>query len=185
MSFQAYSSIGIKEAAHIFVHPMKSRPRYLQMQGDLERILHEMSAQLTQENDVENCQRVLMDAGLFGLASKLPSAIPQYESCWRLGDWSILIEKDLEFDANSKVSDFQREFERCHYTALKCLNNRDELGTETSLMKARRAVVQLLSRSSLECTKNLYKFMALCQQLQQIEDFAKVSLIFLGKRGKF
>lgn len=137
-------------------------------------MLLETDTQMNEEKNQEIYRQILLDSGLCNLAKLVPSETPQYECFWRMADWSILIEKDFESDIHSKTSDFQREFEKSHYTALKCLNNRDELGTQTSILKARKTIVQLLNRSSLECTKNLYKFMCMSQQLQQIEDFCEV-----------
>lgn len=171
---EAYLSIGIKEAADVFVNPAKSRSNYLQLHGDIHRMILETDAQMTVTTNNDIYRQALLDAGLYNLSKIIPSETPQYECFWRLSDWSILIEKDFDYESLNKASDFQREFERSHYTALKCLNNRDELGTTTSILKARKAVIQLLNRSSLECSKNLYKFIAMSQQLQQIEDFCDV-----------
>jgi serine-protein kinase ATM len=72
------------------------------------------------------------------------------------------------------TNDMTRKFEKNHYTALKCLYNKDEAGIDLSLTNARKTIVESLKSESLECTNTLYKYLRMLQQIQQIEDFCDV-----------
>lgn len=95
----------------------------------------------------------------------------QYECLWRMSNWDIVIDADSESKDPKAIVDPHGEFEKFHYASLKCLKSGDELGVKTAIFKARKSVLQLLQQESLECTKNLYKFLGMSHLLQQVEDF--------------
>ncbi|CRK98224.1 CLUMA_CG011587, isoform A [Clunio marinus] len=95
----------------------------------------------------------------------------QYECLWRLCNWDVIVESDSDVKDQKSVAN---DFEKFHYTGLKCLKNDDELGMRIAVSKARKSILQLLQQESLECTQNLYKFLGMSHLLQQIEDFGEV-----------
>ncbi|KAG4079703.1 hypothetical protein HA402_009089 [Bradysia odoriphaga] len=103
------------------------------------------------------------------LFTNLPIIWPSPDSCaWRLGDWNVLA-------GTTESNDFQQEFERHHYFALKCLQTtKDEKGVKDALKTARSAIISSLKHLSLECTNNIYHHLERLTLLQQIDDFCQV-----------
>lgn len=85
------------------------------------------------------------------------------------GDWDELI----EIGDKLKSVNLEYENEKHHYLALRCLA-KDEIGTSKAILEARKCIISAMRTSTLECTANIYKCLSKLQQLQQIEDFAKV-----------
>lgn len=112
----------------------------------------------------------LAHSGLYALANSLSQKFDRkFECAWRLGDWSVLQTGATEH------SDFQQEFERNHYVALKCLQTtKDEKGVKDALKTARHAIISSLKHLSLECTNNIYRHLERLTLLQQIDDFCQV-----------
>lgn len=86
-----------------------------------------------------------------------------------LGDWDVLLDK-----IEPKPNLFSVEFEKHHYTALKCLQIKDEMGAQCSINLGRESIVASLKSASIECTNNIYKYLQSLAMLQQIEDFSEV-----------
>lgn len=143
---EAYLTIGLRDAHNVFVNPIKSRLNHLQMQPTFTRSLLELDATNHLSKDLTEAFRAnLMESGMYSMARKIPSEEPQYECLWRLGDWSALIDADSETVDCSKALDLQVNFEKYHYSALKCLKNLDELGTKTAISRGRKTIVQVFA----------------------------------------
>ena len=177
--YEAYTSIGIHDASDLFVNPITSRTLYMQTNNESFRNIMEHDAVGIQGDDqMEAYLKLLNDMGLHFMTHKLAQMsggqVPyQYECFWRLCDWNVLTDADSD-RKSTKAVDFKVEFEKYHYSSLKCLKNNDELGCKISVDKARKSVQQMLKEESLECTQNIYKFMRMSQLLQQVEDFSIV-----------
>ena len=177
--YEAYTSIGIHDALDLFVNPITSRSLYMQTNNESFRnILEHNGTSIESEDQMKAYLKLLNDMGLHFLTYKLAQsnvvhAPYQYECLWRLCDWNVLTDADTERKP-TKTVDFKVEFEKYHYSSLKCLKNNDELGCKISVDKARKSILQMLKEESLECTQNIYKFMQMSQLLQQVEDFSVV-----------
>ncbi len=114
----------------------------------------------------------LANSGLYTLSNALSlKSNKQFECAWRLGDWSVLNQMGA-----TESNDFQQQFERQHYIALKCLEtSRDEKGVRDAMKTARSAIISSLKHLSLECTNNIYHDLQRLTLLQQIDDFCQVS----------
>lgn len=132
-----------------------------------------MDVNLTNNRDtITEYANHLAQCGLYAIANALPQKSPkQFEWAWRLGDWNVLNQM-----GSTESNDFQQEFERQHYVALKCLQTtRDEKGVKDALKTARQAIILFLKHLSLECTNNIYHHLERLALLQQIDDFCQVS----------
>lgn len=107
----------------------------------------------------------LSSSGLFGLANVLSPQLTakQYECAWRLSDWSLV-----------ETADECNAFDRSHYTALRCLQSKDEMGVNVAIAQARQHIIADLRSASLECTNNLYTHLQRLSLVQQIDDFMLV-----------
>lgn len=138
----AYLSIGLRDGQDVFVKLLKSRNS---LETTSNRSLVELDVAYHSNKDCSAMyQAALMKNGMYALAKSIPSEDPQYECLWRLGDWSALIEADSETVDHSKALDLQVDYEKYHYTALKCLSNLDELGTTTAINRGRKIIVQVV-----------------------------------------
>ena len=176
--YDSFTAIGIRDAFDLFVSPLTKRSLYLQITDQNWQNILEHDATFS-ESQTDNFIKLLNDVGLHYLTNKLSTKDQkikshQYECLWRLSKWDVLIESDSETKDQKAIVDFREEFEKYHYTGLKCLNSGDELGVKIALLKGRKSILQLLKEESLECTKNLYKFLGMAHLLQQIEDFVDV-----------
>lgn len=175
--YESFTAIGIHDASDLFVNPSTKRPLYLHLCNRNWQNVLEYDAAFN-EGQVDGYMKLLNDMGLHFLSHKLAVQDQklkshQYECLWRLSNWDVLVENDETKDLKAVV-DHREEFEKFHYSGLKCLKNGDELGLKNSVFKARKSILQLLQQESLETTKNLYKFLGMSQMLQQIEDFADI-----------
>lgn len=171
----AYQSIGEMNAVSAFIDPIKQRNEYLELNGCWNEILIGMDVKSIESSEYT---RYLSQAGLFGLANKLTQGknSTNYECAWRLGDWNII---DTDASAGSENDEHFVEFDKYHYFALKCLRQRDQIGTKINVKKAYEAVIKIFKQSSYECTKNIYKNLMMLNLLQQIEDFSHVSPVII------
>lgn len=169
---KAYISIGDMDAVSSFLDPISSRQTYLQLTNAYDQISLQLDVNLVNNPDsMTELQNHLANSGLFALANALPQkSAKQYECAWRLGDWNVLNQTN-----SIESNDFQQEFEKQHYIALKCLQTRDEMGVKDALKTARYAIISFLKHLSLECTNNIYLHLERLTLLQQIEDFCQVS----------
>ncbi|CAO1305967.1 unnamed protein product [Diamesa serratosioi] len=178
--YEAYTSIGIHDALDLFVNPITNRSLYMQTTNESFRnLLEHNRLGIESEDQMEIYLKLLNDMGLHFMAHKLAQSsvvqVPyQYECLWRLCDWNVLTDADTERKP-TKTVDFKVEFEKYHYSSLKCLKNNDELGCKITVDKARKSILQMLKEESLECTQNIYKFMRMSQLLQQVEDFSIIT----------
>lgn len=175
--YEAFTAIGISDASDLFVNPTTQRPLFLQLGHRNWQNLNEHDATMG-DGQLDGYIKLLSDMGLYSLTQKLTASSKdqklkahQYECLWRLSNWDVLVDSEPESKA---VTDHRDEFEKLHYAGLKCLKSDDELGMRTSLCKGRKSILHLLQHESLECTQNLYKFLAMAHRLQQIEDFGQV-----------
>lgn len=173
--YEAFNAIGITDASELFLNPTTKRSLYFQACGQNWQNLLELESARS-EDEMENKIKLLKDMGLYYLALKLTETSKnhkmQYECLWRLCNWDALVDKDS--GANDGKTSYQDEFEKFHYSGLKCLKLGDELGVKNAVLKARHSVLQLIQEESLECTQNLYKFLGKSHLLQQIEDFGQL-----------
>lgn len=176
--YESYTAIGIHDASELFVNLTTNRSLYLQTchQGIQNIFEHD-----TMKNDGKaNLLKLLNDTGLHFMANTIAKAskdpslkAQQYECLWRLGEWEAVVDNDV-IDPKTTI-DHHEEFEKNHFLGLKCLKNDDELGMKTAIQKSRKSILHIIQQESLECTKNLYKFLGMSHLLQQIEDFSEVS----------
>lgn len=167
----AYTSIGEMDAVPAFLDPVRSRLQYLQLNQSWNQIYleHDVIA-FRQPGNVERYTDYLAQSGLYCLANSLPqtSASVKYDCAWRLGDWSLV---DTVEPTKTTLG---LEFDKHHYFALKCFNDKDEMGTKSFIRNARDALIKVFKQSSFECTKNVYKNLGALHLLQQIEEFCDV-----------
>lgn len=182
--FTAYTAIGINDISELFVNPITNRPLYLQVcNQSWQNILEHDSG--SHNVDYTN---VLNSLGLHRLAQNLDSVnqngkTRNFEFLWRLTNWDILVEADSEV-TEATSNDYRLQFEKYHYSALKCLKSGDEFGQKITTFKARKAVLHMIQHESLETTQNLYKFMGMAHMLQQVEDFAEIRFQTTGSESK-
>lgn len=162
------------DAVSSFLDPISSRQTYLQLTNAYDQIFAQLDVNLTSKPDtITEFADHLATSGLYGLANAVSQkSNRRFECAWRLGDWSVLNQP-----GGKESMDFQQEFEREHYVALKCLQTtRDEKGVKDALKAARRAIISSLKHLSLECTNNVYQHLERLTLLQQIDDFCQVRL---------
>lgn len=160
------------DAVSSFLDPIASRQTYLQLTNAYDQISLQMDVNLVNNPDTINeFANHLARSGLYALANALSQkSTKQFECAWRLGDWNVLNQMN-----STEPNDFQQEFEKQHYIALKCLQTtRDEKGVKDALKTARYAIISFLKHLSLECTNNIYHHLERLTLLQQIDDFCQV-----------
>lgn len=162
-------SIGEEAAVTSFLDPIANRSMYLQFNQSWNRIFLEHDAQsYADQNVLLTAKANLSASGLFGLANVISpeSNAKQYECAWRLSDWSVVDQV--------KSDEVNRTFDGSHYTALRCLQSKDELGANLAISQARQHIINELRSASLECTNNLYTHLQRLALVQQIDDFMLV-----------
>lgn len=160
------------DAVSSFLDPISSRQTYLQLTSAYDQISLQMDVNLVNEpHSITEFANHLAQSGLYALANALShKSNKQFECAWRLGDWNV-----LNRSGATEPNDFQQEFEKQHYIALKCLQTtRDEKGVKDALKAARHAIISFFKHLSLECTNNIYHHLERLTLLQQIDDFCQV-----------
>lgn len=170
----AYQSIGVLDAVTAFLDPIEQPIEYLELNQKWSEIFTILDADPTTDHKLYS--HYLAKPGLYGLANKLSQNVnlgANYECAWRLSDWSILNDENIEI--STQMANDSMEFDKYQYFALKCLQQKDEIGVRFNIDKATDAIVKTLKQSSYECTKNIYKDLMKLHMLQQIEEFCDVS----------
>ncbi|XP_061389717.1 serine/threonine-protein kinase ATM [Musca vetustissima] len=165
---KAYDSIGCNDAISGFINPLASRMEYLNLTNNWSDILIE-----TTETS-EMCNSVLKRNGMLNLACSSGDNLKQnvdYEICWRLCRWDTVVEGHSKVDT---LNDMEYEFEKHHFNALKCLNNKEENNTLAAIKKSRHCLLNILKEISVECLQSVYKYLTWLQLLQQCEDFCLI-----------
>lgn len=145
---------------------------YLNLTNNWSDILIESNNMCDDSESNNLCNEILKRNGMFNLASENSNKTVDYELCWRLCRWDTVV------DGHSKVNtlnDMEKEFEKHHFNALKCLHNKEENNTLAAIAKSRHCVLNILKEISVECLQSVYKYMTWLQLLQQTEDFCLVS----------
>uniref|UniRef100_A0A182Y8C8 Serine/threonine-protein kinase ATM n=1 Tax=Anopheles stephensi TaxID=30069 RepID=A0A182Y8C8_ANOST len=185
-------AIGVNDAVQSFLNPIQERLEYHRLEQSYAKCLVMQDASVAWGDNAregtahtsaqEGFLQTLKDACLYGLARSLPVAPQQvdYECAWRLSDWNVLIGTDGTDATGGTVAGTNglhlqsRAFERAHYTALKCLQLRDELAVDGAIVEARRAVSEIFKLTSIESTKHIYHGLCRLRMLQQVEDFGDI-----------
>lgn len=97
-----------------------------------------------------------------------------YEIYWRLCRWDANIEG---YANNSFSTDYEVEFQKHHFNALKCINNREENNSLSSIDRARYSILNILKGISIECLQSVYKYLTWLELLQQADDFCHIQFI--------
>ncbi|XP_005181014.2 serine/threonine-protein kinase ATM [Musca domestica] len=165
---KAYDAIGCNDAISGFINPLTSRMDYLNLTNNWPDILIET----TDTSDM--CNEVLKRNGMLNLACSSADNRKQnvdYEICWRLCRWDTVVEGHSKVNT---LNDMEYEFEKHHFNALKCLNNKEENNTLAAIEKSRHCVLNILKEISVECLQSVYKYLTWLQLLQQCEDFCLI-----------
>lgn len=177
--YTSYKAIGINDAFDLFISPVSQRSLYLQVSG--QHWQNVLEHDVTEGADKSEAYvKLLSESGLHFLANQITPQSDQkknsnhYECLWRMCNWDALIESDVESSSAKGATDLRADFEKFHYSGLKCLKTGDELGYKIAMFKGRKSILHLLQQESLECTKNINKFLGMAHLLQQIDDFAHV-----------
>lgn len=161
----AYESIGENDAVSAFIDPIECKLEYLLFNKRWSEIYLCMDAN---PGDFSRYSNLLAKSGLYNLANKCTNET-NYDCAWRLGDWSVVDTFDPTNDSSQLI-----DVEKPHYFALKCLQQRDEMGVKVNIKKATAEIIRAFRQSSFECTKNIYKNLMMLHLLQQIEEFCHV-----------
>ncbi|XP_050076340.1 serine/threonine-protein kinase ATM [Anopheles maculipalpis] len=189
---QCHLAIGVNDAVQSFLNPIQERIEYYRLEQNYGKCLVMQDATSAWRDNAregtsctsaqEGFLQTLKDSCLYGLARSFhvaPQQMIDYECAWRLSDWNVVIDTDGT-DAMGTISTTNglqlqsRFFERAHYTALKCLQLRDEVAVDSAIIEARRAVSEIFKLTSIESTKHIYHGMCRLRMLQQIEDFGEI-----------
>ncbi|XP_058447128.1 serine/threonine-protein kinase ATM [Malaya genurostris] len=175
---KAHLAIGIDEAAKAFLDPIANRNEYhlLERKYNQNLLCYDVASSTDKAFHRSAYTEALKRSCLYGLASIVSTEKEvDYECAWRLADWNVPLEDTL---GKSKGEiDWQHMLNRQHYKALKCLELKDELATESSLLEGRKAISEMLKTANMESTKNIYPYLCKLRQLQQIEDFMSVQFL--------
>lgn len=166
----AYKSIGENDAVSAFLDPITNRTEYLEFNKCWTEIFIRHDAH---NSNFESYTSYLTQAGLYNLSNKLnqKGSSTNYECAWRLSDWGIV---DAGNEKSTQTIQQNNEFDKHHYFALKCLQQRDEVGVRSNIHKAIEGIIKNFKQSSFEVTNNIYKSLMMLQMLQQIEEFCDV-----------
>ncbi|KAL1451787.1 hypothetical protein WDU94_006133, partial [Cyamophila willieti] len=85
-----------------------------------------------------------------------------FESSWRLSQW----------DCPDPLSE-ESDFETYHYKALKCLHQGETVQCLDNINVSRKSVVNMLSLTDMECTKQVQTVLSKLRMLQELEDFTQ------------
>lgn len=164
---KAYRSVGSFDTKNFFTDPISNREDYLNANNTYVTLLLEQEVHKS-----EQISSTLMDVGLYSLAlaSCSEDDPARYECAWRMGQWS-LIDNEENLKENAEAN-----FERYHYNCLKSLHQEDPVTLKVMADKARKAVVQMLKNTSVQCPNSLYKPFNMLERIQQLEDFCKIRL---------
>ncbi|XP_021700539.1 serine/threonine-protein kinase ATM isoform X2 [Aedes aegypti] len=171
----AHLSVGIVDAAKAFLDPIASRSEYYQLERRFHQSLLYYDVASSSKSTFERSAYVqtLKASSFYGLANTVAnSESMDFECAWRLADWNIAL--DDRANQGKQNVDWQHVFEKQHYKALKCLELKDEIATESAVLEARKALAEMLKVGSMESTQNIYPYLSKLRQLQQIEDFMNV-----------
>ncbi|XP_052895209.1 serine/threonine-protein kinase ATM [Anopheles moucheti] len=189
-------AIGDNDAVKSFLNPIHDQMAYYLLDQNYAKCLvmqdattawrentREGTSHSAQEGTSQSFLQTLKHSCLYGLARSLH--VPQqidYECAWRLSDWNVISDlidtdhSDVKRDT-AGINGLQVQsqiFERAHYTALKCLQLRDEPAVEKAIVEAQRAISDIFKLTSIESTKNIYHSLCRLRMLQQIEDFGAI-----------
>uniref|UniRef100_A0A8D9AR42 non-specific serine/threonine protein kinase n=1 Tax=Cacopsylla melanoneura TaxID=428564 RepID=A0A8D9AR42_9HEMI len=105
-------------------------------------------------------QTALTQAGLYYTQKQTYGQ--DFESSWRLSQW----------DCPDPLSE-EPTFETYHYKALKCLNQGETVQCLNNINVARKSVVNMLTLTDMECTKQVQAVLSKLRMLQELEDFTQ------------
>ncbi|XP_062545587.1 serine/threonine-protein kinase ATM [Armigeres subalbatus] len=172
----AHLSVGIEDAAKAFLDPISSRSEYYQLERRFNQSLlyYDVISSSKDQSERSAYVQALKTSCFHGLAKTVANIdnTIDYECAWRLADWNVAIDdKANQLEQNM---DWQHIFQKQHYKALKCLELKDEIATDSAVLEARKAVAEMLKVVSMESTQNIYPYLSKLRQLQQIEDFMNI-----------
>ncbi|XP_020814150.1 serine/threonine-protein kinase ATM [Drosophila serrata] len=174
---KAYESIGCLDAIPGFVNPMLSRVDFLGGSNNLTAILLE-SDPLDKANS-QLCMDIMKGNGLWSFAKlqQQQSTEPDYEIFWRLGQWDLLTDskqQQLQQLGTRTSFNFEQEFTRHHFVALRSISQREEENSLSAIDMAYNCVRDILQEISVECLQSVYKYLTWLCSLQQAEDFCQI-----------
>ncbi|KAL1138479.1 hypothetical protein AAG570_008542 [Ranatra chinensis] len=164
----AYKAIGEPDAIYgwdnLHLGDTSRRIKYYHQMGLVDRVI--LECQFEQNNVVDNKELMncLRRSGLYKILTKLSDS--EYESAWRLRDWSL---EFSETDECNKHSDYYQLL----YGALRTCSNEDFMATDSIVKRARQIVVSSLKQMSLEVANNIYQPLSRLKALTEIELFVK------------
>lgn len=160
-----------------FINPMLSRIEYLNVTKNWSDVLIECTPELNCAiNQNKFHLPILKRNGMLSLAKSAMDPIGNseidYEVYWRLCSWDTAIE---DHSTNNLLSiNYEAEFQKNHYNALKCIANREENNSLAAIERARQAIASTLQGISIECLQSLYKYLSWMELLQQADDFCSI-----------
>ncbi|XP_015186804.1 PREDICTED: serine-protein kinase ATM isoform X1 [Polistes dominula] len=102
----------------------------------------------------------------------------QLECAWRLSNWDLPIFSQIipfSSENNMKLKLSESDYHLYHFYALKCFNERDELGVENSIKCARICIMKALSNINLESNKEIYEKLMQLQMLSELEELCFIN----------
>ncbi|KAH8264195.1 hypothetical protein KR038_004388 [Drosophila bunnanda] len=174
---KAYESIGCLDAIPGFVNPMLSRVDFLGRSNNLTAILIE--SDFLDKANSQLCMDIMKGNGLWSFAKlqQQQSTEPDYEIFWRLGQWDLLTDSKQQQQPHlgTRTSfNFEREFTRHHFVALRSISQREEENSLSAIDMAYNCVRDILQDISVECLQSVYKYLTWLCSLQQAEDFCQI-----------
>lgn len=180
----AYSAIGVDEAARAFLNPITSRSEYYRQEQkhNLCLLHYDISSCSKDTLEVSAYTEALKRSSLYSLANKVTNDV-DFDCAWRLADWNVAVDGAIE--ESDETINWHQIYDKQHYKALKCLELKDEAATESAVFEGRKALSRMLKVASMESTKNIYPYLCKLRQLQQIEDFMNVHFyrVIDGEQG--
>lgn len=165
---ESYEAIDQVDAVKPFLDLDRSRYRYYMLENAWElAYLDRKTSRMLRSNQEENRTSWSFYDGSMFLCESPEAEKENYEVMWRLGDWTQL--------SNVKGNNITGEFERNHCLALKYWNSDDKYQALSFVDQCRQNVLSAFKGNSLDCAKNIYKFIVRFTQLQQVEDVCKKS----------
>lgn len=162
-----------------FINPLQSRIQYLNITKNWSDILIESIPADMMKSTTSNPSKfylpILKRNGMLSFAKSTMDPLRSqedidYEVYWRLCCWDIPIDDHSTRNFNTNL-DFESEFQKHHYNALKSIANREKNNSLAAIERARQCILFTVQSISIECLQSVYKYLSWMELLQQADDF--------------